>query len=126
MLATKLIPATNLLLASLPRKECHSFLVFCEQITLALSQNLDEPSKHVCHVYFQTSSFISFVVAIDSKSNMKVGLVDNERMVGLNLALGIHFSLLCTSVQDTAYMYRKRNYDAPVMSTQTLFGHYSA
>jgi len=77
MLATKLIPATNLLLASLPRKECHSFLVFCEQITLALSQNLDEPSKHVCHVYFQTSSFISFVVAIDSKSNMKVGLVDN-------------------------------------------------
>lgn len=126
MLVTKLIPATNFLLASLSRKERQNFLVFCERITLAFSQNLDESSKHVRHVYFPTSSSLSFVVAIDSHSNMKAGLVNNERMVGRNLAIGIHFLLLCTSVQDSTYMYRKRNSDAPVTSTKTLFGHYSA
>lgn len=85
MLVTKLIPATNFLLASLSRKERQNFLVFCERITLAFSQNLDESSKHVRHVYFPTSSSLSFVVAIDSHSNMKAGLVNNERMVGRNL-----------------------------------------
>lgn len=126
MLAMKLIPATNLLLAYLPRKEYQGFLVFYERITLVFFQNLDEPDKRVCQAYFPTSSFISLVVPIDSKSNMEVGLVGNEGMLGLNLALAVRFSLLSTSVQAAAYMCRNRSYDAPVTSAQALFEHCTA
>ncbi len=121
MLATKLIPATNLLLVSLPHKEYQSFLVFCERITLVSSQNLGEPRKRVCYVYFPINSVISLVAPIDNQSSMEVGLVSNKGMLGLNLALGVSFSLLHALVQGAAYVCRNRSYDAPMTSTQALF-----
>lgn len=99
MSATKRIPATNLLLASLPRKEYQSFLARCEPVELIFSEILNEPGKLVRHVYFPTNSFISLVAPIDSQTSMEVGMVGHEGMVGLNLALGVKFSLLRAIVQ---------------------------
>lgn len=126
MLATKRIPATNLLLASLPRKEFQSYLTFYEPVELVSSKNLGETCKHVCHVYFPTNSFISLVVPIDSKPNMEVGLVGNEGMVGLNFALGVSFSLLSALVQAAANLCRNRSCDAPETSAQALIEHCAA
>lgn len=99
MLATKRISATNLLLASLPREEYQSFLARCEPVELISSEILNEPGKRVRHVYFPTNSFISLVAPIDSQTSMEVGMIGHEGMVGLNLALGIKFSLLRAIVQ---------------------------
>jgi len=99
MPATKRIPATNLLLASLPRKEYQSFLARCEPVELVSSEILGEPGKRVRYVYFPVSSFISLVAPIDSQDSMEVGMVGNEGMLGLNLALGVKFSLLRALVQ---------------------------
>lgn len=99
MLATKRISATNLLLASLPREEYQSFLARCEPVELIFSEILNEPGERVRHVYFPTNSFISLVAPIDSQTSMEVGMIGHEGMVGLNLALGVKFSLLHAIVQ---------------------------
>ncbi len=99
MLAPKRIPVANLLLASLPRKESQNFLARCEPVELIFSEILNEPGKRVRHVYFPTKSFISLVAPIDSQTSMEVGMVGHEGMVGLNLALGVKFSLLRAIVQ---------------------------
>ncbi len=99
MPATKRIPTTNHLLASLPRKEYQSFLARCEPVELVSSEILGEPGKLVRYVYFPVSSFISLVAPIDSQDSMEVGMVGNEGMLGLNLALGVKFSLLRALVQ---------------------------
>jgi len=99
MPATKHIPATNLLLASLPRKEYQSFLARCEPVELVSSEILGESGKRVRYVYFPVNSFISLVAPIDSQDSMEVGMVGNEGMLGLNLALGVKYSLLLALVQ---------------------------
>jgi CRP-like cAMP-binding protein len=99
MSATKRIPATNLLLASLPRKEYQSFLARCHTVELVSSEILGESGKRVRYVYFPVNSFISLVAPIDSQDSMEVGMVGNEGMLGLNLALGVKFSLLRALVQ---------------------------
>ncbi len=99
MLATNRIPATNLLLASLPRKERQNYLSQGELVELVSSEILGEPGKRVRYVYFPINSFISLVAPIDSHASMEVGMVGNEGMLGLNLALGVKFSLLHALVQ---------------------------
>ena len=99
MPATKRIPATNLLLASLPRKEYQRFLARCEPVELVSSEILGEPGKRVRYVYFPVNSFISLLAPIDSQDSTEVGMVGNEGMLGLNLALGVKFSLLRALVQ---------------------------
>jgi len=99
MLATNRIPATNLLLASLSRKERQNFLSHCELVELVSSAILVEPGEKVRDVYFPINSFISLVAPIDSKASVEVGMVGNEGMLGLNLALGVKFSSLRCLVQ---------------------------
>jgi len=80
MSATKRIPTTNLLLASLPRKEYQSFLAHCHTVELVASEILGEPGGQVRDVYFPVNSFISLVAPIDSQTSMEVGMVGNEGM----------------------------------------------
>ena len=99
MLAPKRISIVNLLLASLPSKEYQSFLARCEPVELVSSEILGEPGEQVRDVYFPIDSFVSLVGPIDSQTSMEVGMVGNEGMIGLNLALGVRFSLLRFLVQ---------------------------
>ncbi len=106
MPAAKRIPVTNLLLASLPRKEYQSFLAHCHTVELVASEILGKPGEKVRDVYFPTNSFISLVAPIDSHASMEVGMVGNEGMVGLNLALGVSFSTLHCLVQGAGIALR--------------------
>ena len=99
MLAPKRNTVANLLLASLPRKESKNFLARCEPVELVLSEILGKPGQQVRNVYFPIYCFISLVGPVDDQTSMEVGMVGNEGMIGLNLALGVRFSLLRFIVQ---------------------------
>jgi len=95
----KIIPSANLLLSSLPLRARQDFIKFCEPVYLVFSETLNKSGDPVSHVYFPINSFISLVAPIDSQTSMEVGMVGNEGMIGLNLALGVKYSLLRSLVQ---------------------------
>lgn len=92
-------PATNRLLDALPRKDRQRFLAACEAVELAFADVLAKPGERIRHVYFPTDSFISMVSMIDPSSNLEVGMVGDEGMLGLPLVLGIGVSPLHAVVQ---------------------------
>jgi CRP-like cAMP-binding protein len=92
-------PATNRLLASLPRNDRQRLLAGCESVELGFGEILAEPNERLRHVYFPTDSFISLTTAIDGRETLEVGLVGNEGMLGIPLVLGMDVSPLHAMVQ---------------------------
>lgn len=96
---TQSVPATNRLIDALPRKGRQRFLAACEPVDLVYAEVLTEPGERIRHVYFPTESFISLVSPIDGRDSLEVGMVGNEGMLGLSLALGVNVSPLHAVVQ---------------------------
>ncbi len=89
---TKAVPASNRLLAALPRKDCEQLLANCEEIELIFAEVLYRPGELIPHVYFPTGSFISLVTPIDGGVSLEVRLIGNEGMLGITLMLGVDVS----------------------------------
>jgi CRP-like cAMP-binding protein len=89
----------NRLLAALPGPDRRHLLARCQQVELDFGKVLYEPGEPVRHVYFPTESFVSLITPIDSQSNLEVGLVGNEGMVGISVMLGVNTSPLRALVQ---------------------------
>ncbi len=95
----KTVPAANRLLASLPRRDRQRFLAHCRLVELVFAETLAEPGEPIRHVYFPTASFISLITPIDGSANLEVGLIGDEGMLGISLALGVNASPLGALVQ---------------------------
>jgi CRP-like cAMP-binding protein len=96
----------NRLLASLPRRESVRFLAACDAVELELGTVLYKPDSQIAHVYFPTDSFISLMIPVDGTSNLEVGLVGNEGMLGTPLILGVTRSPLRALVQGAGPAWR--------------------
>jgi len=95
----KLVPATNHLIAALPRRDRQRFLVGCELAELAFAEILAEPGRRIHHVYFPIQSFISLVKPLDSYGSQAMSLVGDEGMVGAPIVLGVDIWPLHALVQ---------------------------
>jgi CRP-like cAMP-binding protein len=96
----------NRLLAALPRGESRRLLADCEAVELEFGKVLSEPDARIRHVYFPTDSFISLMVPVDGITNLEVGLVGNEGMLGSPLILGVDVSPLRALVQGAGLAWR--------------------
>jgi CRP-like cAMP-binding protein len=97
--STQRAPVGNRLLASLPSGDLRRLLAECETVELAFGDVLYTSGNRLSHVYFPTSCFISLIMPIDDSSSLEVGLVGNEGMFGIPLALGVDVSPVRAVVQ---------------------------
>jgi CRP-like cAMP-binding protein len=93
------VPATNRLLAALPRRDRQRFLAACEPVELVFAEVLAEPGERIRHVFFPTKSHISLTTPIDGRASLEVGLIGDEGMLGIALTLGVDVSPLHALVQ---------------------------
>ncbi len=92
-------PAVNRLLEALPERDLRRLLSRCETVELAFANVLCTPWQQLSHVYFPTRGFISLIMPIDGPASLEVGLVGNEGMFGVPLALGVDKSPVRAVVQ---------------------------
>ena len=99
-------PATNALIAALPRKDREHLLARCEQVELAFAEVLCEPGDRIRHVYFPVDGFISLLTPRDGCTSLEVGLVGSEGMLGITLMLEVDVSPLRALVQGSGVALR--------------------
>jgi CRP-like cAMP-binding protein len=74
-------------------------LAACERVDLVFADILCRSAERVEHVYFPIHSFISVVAPLDGHAALEVGMIGNEGMLGVTLALGVDVSPLHALVQ---------------------------
>ncbi len=99
-------PVVNRLLGALPQQARQRMLQRCEPVELAFGTVLSEPGEHIRHVYFPTDSFISLIAALEDQASLEVGLIGNEGMHGVSLALGVDTSPMRALVQGSGRALR--------------------
>lgn len=92
-------PFPNRLLTALPVTEREQLQACCDTVELHLAEVLAEPGGNIEYVYFPTGSFVSLVAPIGGNSNLEVGMVGNEGVLGASLALGVNIWPLRALVQ---------------------------
>jgi CRP-like cAMP-binding protein len=100
------VTATNLLLTALPAAERRLVLAAGKPVTLRYGEVLCRAGDRTIHAYFPTTGFISLITPIDGHTGLEVGLVGNEGMVGIWLALGVNASPLQLLVQGAGAAWR--------------------
>jgi len=99
------VPATNRLLDALLHRDREQLLANCEHVELTIGEVLYRAGEVISHVYFPTGSFISLVAPIDS-TNLEVGLVGNEGVLGITLLLGVDLAPFTALVQGSGTALR--------------------
>ena len=94
MSAAKLYTPTNFLLASLPWKEYMHILSLSKLVRLNSGEIISEAGTKITAVYFPIDCYISLLKKIDDNSDMEIGSVGPEGMLGINLALKTKVTLL--------------------------------
>lgn len=100
------IAPANRLLSALPVKSLKLFLDGCDQVELDFAEVLCESGEQLRHVYFPIDSFISLVTALDDGTKLEVGIVGDEGMLGISLALGVNISPQHAMVQGAGPAWR--------------------
>jgi CRP-like cAMP-binding protein len=94
------------LLAALPQAERARLLAAGEPVELVFAETLYAPGARIRHVYFPLDGFISDITATDGHAALEVGLIGNEGMCGIALALGVDVSAHRAVVQGTGTALR--------------------
>ena len=92
-------PVVNQLLESLPAGVQRTMLAGCETVELGFADVLCAPGETLKSVYFPIGGFISLIMPIDDSAALEVGMVGNEGMLGIPLALGVDVSPVRAVVQ---------------------------
>ena len=104
-------PPANHILAAIPRQSYLQMLPRLEPVELAYGQILYEPLGRIGHVYFPNNCLVSLLTAVDNNRSLEVGMVGNEGMVGMPMALGIGISAVCALVQGSGTTMRMKATD---------------
>ena len=99
-------PAVNRLLRALPQQVRLRMLRRCEPVELSYGVVLCQPGERIRHVYFPTDSFISLIALLKGKASLEVGLIGNEGMLGVSLALDVDASPMRALVQGSGSALR--------------------
>jgi signal transduction histidine kinase/CheY-like chemotaxis protein len=78
----------NNLLAALPEHEYRRLLPDLQRVELTCGQVLYQPGEEIQYTYFPLNSVICLMALMENGSNIGVGIVGKEGMVGLPLFLG--------------------------------------
>jgi CRP-like cAMP-binding protein len=70
-----------------------------DPVELNYGQVLYEPKGPIRYVYFPIDCLVSLLTAVDKRRTLEVGMVGNEGMVGMPMALGIGVSAVRALVQ---------------------------
>jgi CRP-like cAMP-binding protein len=89
----------NDILTALPRKDYLRVVAGLDPVRLVYGQVLYEPAETIEHVYFPVDCLVSLLTAVDRQRTLEVGMVGNEGMVGMPMALGIGVSAVRALVQ---------------------------
>ena len=108
-------PAVNRLLGALPTSDRRRVLGACKTVELRFASVLYSPNDRLDHVYFPTTSFISLIMPVDDCASLEVGLVGNEGMFGIPVALGVNVSPVHAIVQGAGAALR---IDAPLFCSE--------
>lgn len=100
------MPIANSLLATLPGRDYQRLLAVLTPVELVYGQILYEPAEQIHQVYFPDNCLVSLLTAVDKQRTLEVGMVGNEGMVGMPLALGISVSAVRALVQGTGTAMR--------------------
>src|ERR1043165_3762448 len=77
---------SNHLLAAVPRQR---MLAGLEPVSVSYGEVLYEPTEVIRHVYFPIDCLVSLLTTVDNQRSLEVGMIGNEGMVGMPMALGI-------------------------------------
>ena len=99
-------PPGNSLLETLPAGDRRQFLAGCETIEITFGDVLYHAGARLTHVLFPIRGFISLIMPVDIKSSLEVGLVGNNGMFGIPLALGVDVSPVRAVVQGSGSALR--------------------
>jgi CRP-like cAMP-binding protein len=127
------LPVTNHLIDGLPRQDRRRMLTICEPVNLVLAEELGATETRTRHVYFPTRGFVSLVARLEGKPALEVGMVGNEGMCGIHIALGARSSPLRAVVQGaglagratTADFQRELNRSGALRQTLNRYAHVS-
>jgi CRP-like cAMP-binding protein len=96
----------NHLITDLPALERKRLMAECDLVELVFNETLTEPGEPLEYAWFPNHSFISLTVPVDASSNLEVGLVGNEGMLGNTLVLGVTTAPLHALVQGAGQALR--------------------
>lgn len=96
----------NRLIAGLPRPERNKILAQCETVSLIAGTVLCQPNQPFQHVYFPITGFISLVTTLRDHQPLEMGLIGNEGMLGVTLALGVDAAPMLAVVQGSGMALR--------------------
>jgi CRP-like cAMP-binding protein len=84
----KSLSVKNMILGALPLKEYKRLLPHLELISLPLDVSLYRSGETIDYVYFPGDGVVSLVTKMRDGTNIEVGLIGNDGMVGIPVLLG--------------------------------------